>query len=624
MSEKKLQALGLQPIAIDILQRCNDFFGVATSEGQAVFVNHAGRRIFGLEIGVDLSHLTMLDFISRQDHDTFIKEVVEQSHYVDKVHKQLHVRNFASDEIFLMEFSFFIQRDQNGEPFCYMAFGKDMHSSYEASELLNNIQNNLKIGGWQIDVITDDVIWSEQVYKIHKVPYGTPVTKEQGLKFYIPDDRPRIEHFINQCLVYGTSWDDEFQIVNSADESLWIRVAGNAVYNERGEVAKIRGTVQDITEQKSLELVTRETSVELDMFKAVIDNSQDFIGIANNNNEPVYLNPAGRKMIGMAQDADITQISIPDCYPEHLRETVVRDILSTLERGETYAGETVFRNLQTEEEVPVFDTHFVVRDTSSGEKIGIATITRDISEQIRMRQDLKQQNDKLIHASRMASLGKLSASIAHEINNPLTVIAGNAQIIGKHHQNDKKTVKHVEKIEKSTARIATIVRGLRKFSRSNHGISTRNINVNSLVRESIELVESNAKRHQHGIDVITSEDPIMCKCDEIQIQQVLVNLLVNSIDANKHNSQSWTKVFIRSNNLNCTITVQDSGKGIEQHVLDSIFDPFFTTKEVGDGTGLGLSISAGIIAEHNGSLVYTLLDEHTSFVLTLPKRQRKS
>jgi PAS domain S-box-containing protein len=621
LDNRDLAALGLNPIAIDIIQHSNDFFGVAKPDGQATFVNAAGRKIFGLGTDQDIGHLTMLDFIAQRDHELFAQEVIKPAYDNDSVHKAVHVRHFVTSEVFIMDFSFFLSRDDSGEPQSFMAFGKDLRTSYETQELLSSIQDSLNIGGWQLDVQTGQTIWSEKVYAIHKVPVGTPTGKIMAIDFYAPHERERISHYVEACIKHGEAYDDEFEFVDAEGNLRWIRTSGRPVYNDAGEISKVRGTFQDITDRKKLELENLETSIELELFKAVIENSPDFIGIADTNGVPIYVNPAGRKLVGIPPMGSLRHLTIAGCYPPDIRDEIITEIFAAIEQTGSFSGETRFNHLLTGEPIPVLDNHFVITDSRTEQPLGYATITKDISEEVALRAELEKEKTKLAQAAKMASLGELAAGVAHEINNPLTVISGSVQSLKRSNGDPEKLARIEERIDKSVSRITAIVNGLRKFSHSSEDLAWSTVDLHKVIEECISLVAPKARNTNHRITFSPQLETAICQCDEIQIEQVIINLLVNSIDANADLGDSWTNVYTCKNEEHLMITVQDSGSGIEEELLASIFDPFYTTKEVGAGTGLGLSISASIVTDHGGELGYQLMEGHTAFTVTLPFQQ---
>ena len=224
----------------------------------------------------------------------------------------------------------------------------------------------------------------------------------------------------------------------------------------------------------------------------------------------------------------------------------------------------------------------------------------------------KQQRELLI-SSRMASLGEMSAGVAHEINNPLAVIVGNIHLLQKNFANPEKFASKVELIDKSCNRIIKIVNGLKKFSRSGMQSSFERKSVSSIIKESLVLTEGKSKRHMTPVEFEQIND-VVIDCDEIEIEQVLVNLINNAIDAVKDNADRWVKITIDVNtNLEGVVKIIDSGNGIPFKIQEKIFDPFFTTKSVGQGTGLGLSITKGILEGHKANIVIDSDHKNTCF-----------
>jgi signal transduction histidine kinase len=242
--------------------------------------------------------------------------------------------------------------------------------------------------------------------------------------------------------------------------------------------------------------------------------------------------------------------------------------------------------------------------------------------------DLKEQEMRVFHASKMSSLGEMSAGIAHEINNPLAIIAGKADSIRRAMStgrlDDESLLRHLGVIEKTTMRIAKIVKSLRAFSRDGEFDPFELSKVGEIVSESATL--SGSRFLNYGIDFrIDAIDPALeIQCRPIQISQVLLNLLNNAFDAVLTLDEKWVRIETRVSESEIELRVIDSGKGIPVRIREKILQPFFTTKEVGVGTGLGLSISMGIVQAHNGSLFVDAECENTCFVVRLPIKQEIS
>ena len=224
--------------------------------------------------------------------------------------------------------------------------------------------------------------------------------------------------------------------------------------------------------------------------------------------------------------------------------------------------------------------------------------------------DLMRAKESEVENSRMAALGQMAAGIAHEINNPLSIIGGRAEqlnmISGRIDGSEKKFVSDAaSSIEKHTDRITRIVSSLRTFARQRQGDPYHRVKMIHLVNETLELCQQKLKSNHVKLDIEIS-DGIELVCDAAQIMQVLVNLVSNAADAiQEQHGESGGKIEISASCIESQVRliVRDNGTGIPKHMLQSITEPFFTTKVVGHGTGLGLSISKGILDDHGASMV---------------------
>jgi two-component system NtrC family sensor kinase len=261
--------------------------------------------------------------------------------------------------------------------------------------------------------------------------------------------------------------------------------------------------------------------------------------------------------------------------------------------------------------------------------IVIILMTRHLVSVIRKRdEEADQLGRQLMEAGKMASLGELSAGVAHEINNPLAIILTERQILLDLMENTPNLDPSVRdqlseslaQIDSQVNRCKRITHSLLRFSRRTKSV-IETVNINEFLQEVVELMEREAGTS--GIKFITNLDghvkPILS--DPSQLQQVFLNLITNAIDA--HDDKPYGNVRIRTEaddkNKRVKIVFSDTGSGIAKENLDKIFDPFFTTKAVGKGSGLGLSICYSIIQRLGGHIdVKSEVGEGTEFTLFLP------
>lgn len=235
--------------------------------------------------------------------------------------------------------------------------------------------------------------------------------------------------------------------------------------------------------------------------------------------------------------------------------------------------------------------------------------------------DLKLSQAQLVKSAKFSALGEMAGGIAHEINNPLSIISARVEqiqrMIEQKKIDEKRLGEFAESIAKTVKRISSIVVGLRTFSRSGDGEEFLQVPVKSLVEETVSFCHERCR--QFGVDVSVDDfKGIFVQGRHTQLSQVLLNLMNNSLDATKGLGERWIRISGEESEGFFCLRVTDSGDGIAPAVVDKLMQPFFTTKEVGKGTGLGLSLSKGIMEDHKGELRYSLYQGHTSFVMRMP------
>lgn len=243
-------------------------------------------------------------------------------------------------------------------------------------------------------------------------------------------------------------------------------------------------------------------------------------------------------------------------------------------------------------------------------------------EHIRSQNLLDEERSKAIYSTKMAALGEMAGGIAHEINSPLNIITLLTEQLkrrmGKGNVSETEFQEAIEKINSTAHRIGVIITALRSFSRSTEGLPLKNVNVRSLLEETLILCHERFRNR--GIQLTVSylkETSLLVRCRPVEISQVLLNVLNNACDALTQVEQPLIEIEVDAIGEMLQIRIDDNGPGIREDLRQKIFDPFFTTKEVGKGTGLGLSISKGIMEANVGRLFLDSDSPKTRFILEL-------
>jgi signal transduction histidine kinase len=244
------------------------------------------------------------------------------------------------------------------------------------------------------------------------------------------------------------------------------------------------------------------------------------------------------------------------------------------------------------------------------------------------KQMIEDQQLQLATASRLSAIGELSGSIAHEINNPLSIILGYTELIARLLRMEpldrERILQTCEKILKTISRINKIVVGLRKLSREGHDDPVETANLKEIIEDALSVCTESLAQLDIDVRLHLPDEPCLCRCRPLQISQVLLNLIQNAKDAIQGLPTRWIEIEIKVEGTWFMILVKDSGVIRDPEILSRIGQPFFTTKPPAIGTGLGLSISRKIMAAHGGSIELEKETSSTTFVMQLPREVQTS
>ncbi|MCB0368577.1 MAG: HAMP domain-containing histidine kinase [Bdellovibrionales bacterium] len=237
-------------------------------------------------------------------------------------------------------------------------------------------------------------------------------------------------------------------------------------------------------------------------------------------------------------------------------------------------------------------------------------------------ESLMREKEAHFHASKMATLGEIAAGVAHEINNPLTIIQARILTLEKKMQKkqilDPEVAQDFEKMLGTVNRITKIIKGLKFISRDGQFDPPTRVSLTQLFQTTMDLCAERLKNNNILFEIENTTEDFEVEVRETQIVQVFLNLINNSFDAIKNLDSKWVKINFKINNELLSIHFKDSGYGISDDILEKIMNPFFTTKPAGQGTGLGLSISKGIVENHSGRLYCNRQTKHTEFIIEIP------
>jgi two-component system NtrC family sensor kinase len=383
---------------------------------------------------------------------------------------------------------------------------------------------------------------------------------------------------------------------------------------------------------------------ELSRAKAFTDNIIRNLGnslvVADGQSVITMVNDACAQLLGYAKE-ELLGKPLESIFPDGAGRPLRRAV-ELRHRGVTGGSLTgVETELRTTrgEAIPVSVNVSVIRDCAD-EVTGIVLVATDLretrrllceareaaaaereqaAERARAYRELEALQARLIQSEKMSSLGRMAASVAHEINNPLGAILMFSCLLLENQPADFPGRQKLLTIVREASRCRDIVRNLLDFTRPGTG-ALRGQDLGALVRSALELLQSQATFSEIEISLQLSEEPIVVTCDPTQIQQAFANLLVNAAEAISGRGRITIRSWRDAPRRLSAVSFTDTGCGICPESIDRVFEPFFTTKQEGHGTGLGLSIVYGIVERHGGTVkVESLPHRGATFTVWLPE-----
>ncbi len=364
------------------------------------------------------------------------------------------------------------------------------------------------------------------------------------------------------------------------------------------------------------ERLRRSQEQYIDLF----ENSPDMTHLVNKEGIIVSCNATEAKMLGYSKE-ELIGFPLTKLYPSAYHDEVKKMLEKIFdEKKELWGIEE--KMVTSDGRILDVSVNALLMKDEKGEEPLMRAVARDITEK-------KKLEANIIHAQRIDSIGNLAGGIAHDFNNILTSILGSTAIMLRRMKRQKENFRFVEIIDSTAKRGASLTRQLLTFARKG-AVNVHPILVSDIVRETVTLFERSIDK-SIKISTLLPSQTFIIKGDDGQIQQALLNILINARDAMPNGGV----ITISINNIKISkddstspdqrpgeyvsISIADTGIGIEPEICQRIFEPFFTTKEQGKGTGLGLSVVYGVVNSHNGFVtVHSVPGKGSEFILHFP------
>jgi PAS domain S-box-containing protein len=453
-------------------------------------------------------------------------------------------------------------------------------------------------GAWNVS--TGEAFWSEETYRIYGFePRSVKPSYDVFFKLVHPEERLWLPEAFEKAVRERSDYDLNFRIVRPDGATRYIHSVGHPIFNESGDLTELVGTVMDITDRKEAEekLVASERR-----FRLLLDSIPHHVWSFRIDGTAGYWNQRLIGYTGLTTE-ELQQGGWAAFHPDEV-ERVRAAWQEAWSKGTPYEQELLIRGRDARYRcflrrgVPVPDERGQVF-----EWFGTDT---DIEDLRQAEKALRAVQAELAHMARVTTMGELAASIAHELNQPLTAVITNGNACVRWLSRDIPNLEEAQqasvRIVKEAHRASEVINRIRTFLKPSPPEKVR-LDVNDLIRDTISLVGGEIVKNQVLLQTDLGADLPAVSGDRIQLQQVILNLVMNAIEAIAAKGDDPRQILIYSQEQpldQIVVAVRDSGVGIDAANVDQLFKPFITTKT--GGMGMGLSISRSIVEAHGGRL----------------------
>jgi two-component system, LuxR family, sensor kinase FixL len=457
------------------------------------------------------------------------------------------------------------------------------------------------VGTWDLDLATRELEWSGAARGLFGVAHGPSISYEAFLALLELKDRERTEHALQKAIGGDGGFDVSFKVSGPAGRGQWIRARAGLIKDENGVPRHISGIFLDIGEEKQLEeaLKTRESHL-----RSILDTVPDAMIVIDGNGIIQLFSTAAERLFGYAEQEAIGR-NVSELMPEPDRsrhDSYIARYHATGERHIIGVGRIV---TGMRRDGTTFPMHLSIGEMQSNGKVYFTGFVRDLTEHQQTQARLQELQSELVHVSRLSAMGEMASALAHELNQPLAAISnymkGSRKLLaGNTDPNAPKIENAMDRAAEQALRAGQIIRRLRDFV--SRGESEKRVeSLSRLVEEAGALGLAGAREQNVQLRFSLDPEADLVWADRVQIQQVLVNLFRNALEAMAHSPRrELTATNSRVADDMIEVVVSDTGTGFHDDVKPNLFQTFFTTKET--GMGVGLSISRSIIEAHGGRM----------------------
>ena len=598
-----------------VLDQIQDRVTITDLEGRITYVNEAEVRTLGYTkeklIGSSVE-------IYGEDPE----QGASQSEIVEETLKhgfwRGEVVNYTSDgKEIILDCRTQVVHDENDRVVALCGISTDITKRKQTEEalrdsefLLNETGDIARVGGWEVDLKTNELKWTKTTRLIHEVDDDFEPNIKNGTEFYEPEYRPIITRVVRDAIAKNKSFDLELQLKTAKGKRIWVRTIGKPEFID-GKCLRVRGIFQDITERKNAELKLRASEEKLASY---ISLAPDGIFVVDDSGRYIDVNDAALLLTGYSKD-ELLNMTISDLAHPDFEKNGIESFQELKKNGHVNAEICILTKSGTE----LWASMDGVRLTDNS----FMAFCADITETKRLR-------ELEARAQRLETAGTFAGQIAHDFNNLLGPLIAYPELMRSEIPRNHPVLTYLHDIEMSARRMADINQQLLTLGRRGH-YSHDIINLNEVVLQAVREARIDSTTVKCRLEL--ADDLMNIKGGFAQIHRVISNLLSNARDA----IGDIGTITIKTENFYADdvsiafgqvprgefikLTISDDGCGIPEDLVDRVFDPFVTSKKTDRerGSGLGLSIVDAVMKDHEGFVdLETKTGQGTSFYLYFP------
>ena len=478
----------------------------------------------------------------------------------------------------------------------------------ESERRLEEAQRLAHVGYWERDVETGASVWSDETYRVFGlVPQERNVPLAELFELVHPEDRPLFVA-ATTALRGGRPYELEYRVLRPNGDVRFVHAQGDLRADDSGRARRMFGTVQDVTDRKRAEYLAAQ----------VFESSPDRVAIIGRDYRLRQVNPVFERFWNVPA-ARALSMTVADIVGEEMFEETFKPHLDRCFAGEdvTFAAWLHYRFGRRY----VAITYTPLRPSSERVEASLM-ISRDLTDHMVAVETLQKAQAELAHVTRVTSLGELAASIAHEVKQPLAAVVAEADACRNWLATPNPPLDVVrEALDAIVAdghRAGDVIQRIRQLATKTDP-QREAVAINDLIGDMLPLLRPEVHRHDVSLRLDLAPNLRPVHGDRVQLQQVLINLVMNGMEAMTTISDRPREMIIRSrpHDTGVLVAVEDAGVGLDETSMTRLFDAFFTTKP--GGLGMGLSISRSMIEAHGGRLWATTNTKHgATFHFTVP------